>query len=313
MTMPNFLIIGAMKSGTTALYYYLRQHPDIYLNPKLKEPRFFCYEGLTLDFKGPADEFVYKTAVTNIEDYHKFFRNADAKRAVGEVSVEYLYVPHTVESICSRIPHARIIAILRNPVDRAYSNYLHWVREGFEPCTNFADALRREPERIRENWAPHWHYVQVGFYCAQLKRYYENFDRAQIRVYLYEDFQTDPVGLVQDIFRFLEVDDSFVPDTSLRHNVSGIPRIRALHVLLNNSHHPIKTLLKPFMPRELRLRLQVQLRNRNLRKPPPLQPALRRQLVEVYRDDILQLQGLLERDLSPWFQVKENEMDGIAG
>lgn len=306
MTLPNFLVIGAMKSGTTSLYYYLRQHPRIYLNPKLKEHRFFCYEGQATPFRGPGDEAGFRSAITNIEDYRACFDGVATESAVGEISAEYLYIPGTAECIQSYIAQAKLIAILRNPVDRAYSNYMYCLREGTESCANFAEALREEPARIRQKWGPSWHYIQGGLYHGQVKRYFDTFDRDQIRIYLYDDFEANPVSVVQDTFRFLGVDDSFVPDMSLRHNVSGIPRIRALNKLLDSPRHPIKTILRPFLPRKWRLMIRVRVGNMNLRRPPPLDPALRRQLFEVYREDILKLQDLLDRDLSLWLQVKEN-------
>jgi Sulfotransferase family len=313
VTMPNFLVIGAMKAGTTSLYYYLREHPQIYLNPTLKEMRFFCYEGQTLDFKGPGDQEEYRNAITSIDDYRAFFRGVAHQKAIGDISVEYLYVPRTVEHIRTYVPQAKLVAILRHPADRAYSNFLHCVREGTEPCADFGEALRREPARIRQNWAPGWHYIQVGFYYGQLKRYFDAFDRDQIRIYLYDDFQMNPASVAQDIFRFLEVDDSFVPDMSLRYNVSGIPRSRTLHMLLGSRCHPIKTVLRPFVPSRWRLTIRERVRHMNLHPPPPLYPALRRQLVEVYREDILNLQDLLGRDLTHWLQVKEDKPKGNFG
>lgn len=308
MTMPTFLVIGAMKCGTTSLYYYLRQHPQIYLHPSRKEAQFFCYEGNAPGFLGPGDDEVNRYIIQDIEAYRRLFEGATGQAAIGEVGTVYIYIPGSAERIHHYVPRVRLIAILRNPVHRVYSNFLHLVREQLEPCGDLAEALRREPQRIRERWSPHWHYVQAGFYHAQLKRYLDIFDRRQIRVYLYDDYQKNPIGLVQDIFRFLGVDDSFVPDMSLRHNVAGIPRIRGLHRLLD-SRHPIKKILRPFLSSERRLAIRERLRMLNLRKPPALAPELYRHLLETYREDILALQGLLDRDLSHWLTPGE---DGVA-
>jgi Sulfotransferase family len=304
MVMPNFLIIGAMKAGTTAVYHYLRQHPQVYMNPKLKEPRFFCYEGKTLQFGGPLSERVYSAIINNIEDYRAYFRGATDEAAIGEASVEYLYIPGTEKRIRAYLPDVKLIAILRHPVDRAYSSYNYLVREGLEKYD--------EPERIRQNWSPPWHYLQVGFYYPQVKRYFETFDREQVRIYLYDDFRANPGGVVADLFRFLGVDDSFVPNVSIRHNVSGIPHSRTLYNFLHGPH-PIKRALKPFFSPDVRFNMQEYVENFNLHPPPPLDPALRRQLVEVYREDILKLQDLLDRDLSRWLQAKEDKPKGNFG
>jgi hypothetical protein len=298
-----------MKCGTTALYYYLRQHPQIYLHPTRKEAQFFCYEGQAPRFAGPGDERVNAYAITTLDAYREMFAGAAGQPMVGEVGTVYIYVPGTAERIRRHVPEARLIAILRNPVERAYSNFVHLVREELEPCRELAEAVRREPERIRANWSPHWHYVQAGFYQEQVRRYLEVFDRRQIRFYLYDDYLADPVALVQDVFRFLGVDDRVVPDVSLRHNVGGIPRSPALHKLLDTPH-PVKRLLRPFLSSERRLALRERVRGLNLRRPPPLRPEMRQHLIALYRDDVRALGDLLGRDLSGWLDpTREAHVD----
>jgi hypothetical protein len=167
-----------------------------------------------------------------------------------------------------------------------------------EPLTDFARALDAEEERIKDNW---WigHYKSMGFYHEQLTRYYEFFEREQIQVYLYEDFNEDPVGTTQSIFRFLEVDDTFVPDTSRRLNVSSIPRSYALQALIKNPN-PLKSILQAVLPRGLRQQIAVNLHERNLKGAPPMDEEIRKELTEAYREDITKLEGLIGRDLSGW-------------
>lgn len=300
MTMPNFLIIGAAKSGTTALYHYLKQHPQVYMSP-MKEPHFFAFEGEKLDFQGPWDtqEQLNHVSITSLDTYRLQFQGVSNEVAIGEASALYLYIPRTPERIRYYIPDAKLIAILRNPVERAYSAYTFLTREGREPLTDFAQALREEKNRISHNWVPLYYYQQLGFYYAQLKRYFDAFEQDQIRVYLYEDLNMNSAGMLQDIFRFLNVDDSFIPDMDLKHNVSGIPKNKALNTFLR-TRYPIKSIFKPLLPERLRRRLIVSLQNLNLDKPPSLLPKLRKQLVEVYREDILNLQDLIQQDLSKW-------------
>jgi hypothetical protein len=293
MTMPNFLIIGAMKSGTTALYYYLEQHPEIYMSP-VKEPNFFSSQGQ----QNAVD------AVTNIEAYQHLFRGAADEKAIGEASHHYLYEPGAATEIRRYVPEAKLIAILRNPVDRAYSHFLHMVRSGTEPLDDFTQALQEKGEVGIHKERIFQDYIGRGLYYDQLKRYFGTFPREQVRVYLYEDLRDTPIRTVQDAFRFLKVDDSFVPDVSLRRNVSGRPKYKTLDALLR-SQGRIKHAAKIYLPARMRWRLSKafdDLKTRNLVESPPLRSEARQQLIRVYREDILRLQDLLHRDLSGWLE-----------
>jgi hypothetical protein len=298
MTMPNFLVIGAAKSGTTALHRYLKQHPRIFMSTP-KELRFFPFENQRPDFRGPGDAIDATTMITSIEDYRAHFAAAADYPARGEASPLYLYFPQAAERIRHHIPDAKLIAILRHPADRAYSQYMMKRRDGREPLS-FHEALAAEEQRIADGWSHHWHYRRRGFYAVQLKRYFDLFRREQLRVFLYEDYVTDPIGFMQDIFRFLDVDDTFVPDMSVRHNESKMPRSRALQVFLTEQRFA-KNLFKPLLPARWSRRIGDRLRRQNLTKP-PLPENLRRHLIEVYREDILELQGMLGRDLSHWLK-----------
>lgn len=300
MTLPNFLVIGAGKSGTSSLYRYLGQHPQIYMSP-LKEPRFFAFEGQKLDFRGPGDKEGLRSSVVDIESYRRLFDGVSGEKAIGEASPLYMYSPKVIERIEHYIPETKLIAILRDPAERAYSAFLHMVRDGREPLDDFAEALREEEARVKRNYAPGWRYKEGGFYYAQLSRYFERFGKEQIRVFLYEDLKTDPAVLLRDVFEFLGVDDGFVPNMSTRYNVSGVPRNKNWHTFLTKPN-PIKASMKPFVSARLRRRLKHGLKNRNLDEPPQLSPETRRQLIEVYREDVSRLQDLIQRDLSHWLE-----------
>ncbi len=298
MTMPNFLIIGAMKAGTTALYSYLEQHPQVYMSP-VKEPNFFAFESEKMDFQAPYDqEGINRDSITRIEAYRELFDGVTNEKAIGEASHWYLYSPKAPGRIRYHIPEAKLIAVLRNPVDRAYSQFLHFVRDGQEPITDFAQALQEEEQRISNNWA-FGRYASRGFYYAQLKRYFDTFDRDQIKVYLHEDLSADLMGVLRGTFGFLGVDETFVPEISVKPNVSGIPKSRALHTLFTRPTR-IKAVLKRRLPAGM-LRLASDVKDRNLAKP-QLTPEVRRQLIEVYREDISKLQDLIDRDLSGWLE-----------
>lgn len=293
MIMPNFLIIGAAKSGTTALHQYLQQHPQIYMTPN-KETNFFAFEGEEINFQGRGDEALKEFSITDLATYQAQFDRVKDELAIGEACPSYLYLPQAAINIKKYIPNTRLIVILRNPIERAYANFLHIVRDDREPYRDFALALQEEATRIANNWEWFWHYKQLGFYGKQLQRYYDLFPADRIKVYLYEDLKTKPIELLKDIFHFLEVDATFIPDMALRPNKSGMPKNQLMHQILTKPN-PLKTILKPLFPAELRQKIQHQ----NLSKP-LLSLAVERELRDLYRADILQCQNLLGRDLSNW-------------
>lgn len=296
--MPNFLIIGTAKAGTTALYQHLKQHPQIYMSP-VKEPAFFATEDEKLNVCSPSGKSSY--LFSSIEAYQELFRGASNEKAIGEASTVYLYSSKAAERIKRCIPDVKLIVILRNPVERAYAQFLHSCREGFEPLADFAQALQEEESRISNKWRTVFHYKQRGFYYLHLKRYLNIFEPSQIQIYLYEDFNANPDSVIQDVFSFLGVDDTFSPDLSLRYNVSGIPKNKALHALYRN--------LKSLLPKELlsQLRQSVvpqilfSLQSKNLIKQ-QLSDEVRKELTQVYREDTLKLQDLIQQDLSIWLK-----------
>ena len=302
MTLPNFLIIGAAKSGTTSLHFYLQQHPEIFMCPR-KDTFYFDFDGQEPDYSGPGDNEWYKDyAVTQRQDYEALFAGILTEKALGESCAGYLYDSKAPARIHRHIPHAKLIAVLRDPVERAYSSFLQQVRDGYETVTDFAEALDLEAERIRDNWRPIWHYKNRGFYFEQVERYLRLFGPSQLRFYLYEDLNREPDAMLTDIFRFLEVDEGFMPDVSVRHNVAGIPRSRALLKLVMTPN-PLKTLVKPLLPTRIRNSFRAAItENRASLRRPPVPKEIRRQLIAEHRPDTLRLQDLIQRDLSHWLQ-----------
>ena len=304
MTMPNFLVIGVAKAGTTSLYHYLRQHPQIFMSP-VKEPGFFTFLNNPPAFCGPGAENIRKRVIIQQGDYEALFHAVSEETALGEASAVYLSSYHpevTAENISRYIPHVRLIAILRQPADRAYSHFTFNRQLGIEPTSDFIQALAEEPTRICAGWRPGCRYRLNGFYYANIKPYFERFPREQIRVYLMEDWLNEPREFFRDLFGFLGVDDTFMPDTTRRHNVTYHPRSQLLEALLRK-RHPFKTLLRALLPQLWRDKMVSMIVSLNRTKPPPLDPELRRQLTEGYRDDILQLQDLIGRDLSHWLKT----------
>ncbi len=299
MTMPTFLIIGAAKSGTSALWKYLPQHPDIYMSPK-KEPHFFAYENAVPDANGPRDYTKY--AKTNLTAYQALFADVTTEKAIGEAATTSLYIPRAVERIKHYIPQAKFIAMLRQPADRAYSSFMHLIRDRREPVKDFREALKLEHGRIADHWGFMWHYTQMGFYYEQVRRFYDNFNREQVRIYLYDEFNTNPLCIIQDIYRFLEVNDDFIPDMSVRANMSGVQKSKITEGLITavfDRPNLLRFIFRKLLSEEKRWRFTTSVRNRNL-KQKTLSLNLRCELTQLFREDILRLQDLLDRDLSHW-------------
>jgi Sulfotransferase domain len=274
MPLPNFLIIGAAKGGTTSLHHYLRQHPQIYLTP-VKETNFFWTE---------ATEHGRKTVQT-LAEYERLFADANGARAVGEISPQYLNSATAAERIARDLPHVKLVVSLRHPADRAWSDYLGRVRILRERGT-FDDAIR--PGHTILEW---------GFYAPRLKRYYDRFPRQRIHVILYDDYAADPHGTLRSLFRFLDVDESVGVDTTTKHNPAAVPRSNVLNRIL----WPAVVAASSVTPKRWRgTGLLAKLMAKTYRKAPAFPPELRARLIDVYRDDILATQQLIGRDLSRW-------------
>jgi hypothetical protein len=301
VSMPNFLMIGAAKAGTSSLYAYLRQHPDVFLS-EVRECDFFALEGERPSFTGPGDGIAFRRYITTVDRYQKLFRRAAERRAVGESSDLYLYSPVSCERIRRYLPDVKLIVVLRNPVDRAYSQYKHLVRDGREPLATFEQALAAEESRIASGWHPIWHLKARGFYSAQLAGYLDVFPRDRIAVHLYDDFVAEPRRVLRALYEFLDVDPGFAPDMSLRYNVSGSPRSRLLHAFLARPL-AVKDAVKPLLPAPVRHRLRAKLMNRNIVPDrSSISRDTRQALVALYREDILRLQALINRDLCHWLE-----------
>lgn len=296
---PNFLIAGAAKAGTTSLYEYLRQHPEVFMptDPKRKEPHFFVHN---------------KTAAfQDLSEYLTLFQSARGKKAIGEASTGYLYSPESARWIRSVLGRIKIIILLRNPAKRAFSLWANMVRDGFEDATTFEEALRREPDRLRSpdfedqclQTAGVYAYFGSGLYSSQVERYFDTFGPENVCVHLFEDIVKDPARICRDVFRFLEVDDAFEPKIAIHNQGGAVPRFiplqyRLQSVALGRAWMPYLSLV----PRRRRGALIRKLERWNIRIGPAasLSKPLYRELMDRYQPDIERLEQLLGRDLSIW-------------
>ena len=289
--LPTFLVIGAAKAGTTALYWYFAEHPEVFMS-RVKETNFFAYG---LDQQGRllyGDPDIHHFPVKTLAAYEALFEESGGAAAVGEVSPLYLETPQAAARIRARLPEARIICCIRHPVDRAYSDYLMYLRNRgrrFDPERELNDAAA---------WArPDSHWMQIGRYYPQLARYYQSFPGDQLLVFPYDDLRKNTVGTTQQLYRFVGVDSTFVPDLETPHNVGGMPASRLLERVV--THRAIKSAIEPWIPRRA-VNWVRQLRTRNMRQPPGLPPELRRELTSYFRDDVEKTSELIGRDLSRW-------------
>ena len=297
MTMPDFMIIGAPRTGSTSLYHYLNQHPNLFLCTP-KEPMFFTFEG------GKSD-LPWLTATNNVTTgsaYQALFRPAVGGQLTGEASTLYLYSPGAPARIKACLPDVKLIALLRQPVDRAYSHFcmrLNWAVESEFDFTKVMFADRKQYDGD-ESEAYRFPYRQISMYYAQLKRYFDWFQAQQIRIYLYEDYQTEPALVLEDIFNFLGVNASFKPDMTIRHHrYPSLPKSYHWQTFLSG-RYGLKQLGKRFFPARFRSFVGTYLRWMSSRPRPMLSDEQRQLLTQLYRVDILKLQNLLERDLTAW-------------
>ena len=265
-----------------------------------KEPMFFALENQRVDFRGPGDaQEINAKSVTKIGPYEALFDAAGCERAIGEASALYLYSEVAAANIQRQIPNVKLIAMLRDPVERAYSSFLYMIREGREPLHDFEEALAAEEKRIKDNWEHIWHYRQMGFYYGQHRRYYDSFDHSQIKVILSEDLDKNPNGVMLDLLEFLDVDVTQLPDVSVKYNQGGMPRGQLLNRILTRPSW-FKRMLKPLLPRSVH-NLYLRVKHGNLERPEISEKA-RQSLREAYRNDIEKLQKLIGRDLSAWLK-----------
>ena len=276
MTLPNFLIIGAPKAGTTSLYRYLCQHPDVFMSP-VKEARYYWREGVAQG----------RVHIHTREAYERLFDGATSERAIGEASPQYLNSLTAPERIAADLPEAKLIVSLRNPAERAYSSYLGWLR-GAEERRSADEALR-----------PGSYYFDTSLYHAALSRYFARFARERVKVILFDDLTANPRAVVRDLLEFLEVDPAFEIDTATRHNRATAPRSIILNEVIYRSGRAIHGIL-PARIRNTGLTARVQ--RFFLRSPAPLPASIRQRLIEQFRDDVGETSALIGRDLSSWLQ-----------
>lgn len=300
MALPDFFLVGTPKAGTTALHAALARHPLLYMSP-VKEPKYFlCDAARPAGQAGPGDAHSAREWVWRRRDYEALFDDAPAGTLRGESTPLYLHDRAAHLRIRRAVPHAKLVAVLRDPVDRAHSNWMHLWSDGLEPIGDFVAACDAEDERIAAGYAPFWHYRSVGRYGEQLEHLYRVFDPAQVHVLRYRQLVDEPVATLAAIGAFLGVDGLHEAPRAenSRPYVADSGRTRALGRVIR-AGAAAGALLPPQAWRAASRPLVAALQRNGSRRP-VLSPAERRAVLAPLVDDIRLLERVTGRSFADW-------------
>jgi hypothetical protein len=304
MSLPDFLIAGVPKAGTTALHAALTGHPDLYLSP-VKEPKFFLSDGPPPTVGGPGDVQTYQEHIWQRPAYGKLFEAAPAGALKGEATPFYLYDLESHDRIQALIPDVKLIILLRDPVDRAHSNWTHLWVAGLEEEADFLAACHAEESRKQRHWADFWHYIGLGLYGRQLQHLYRRFSRDQVLLLRYRDLKDDPAQTLDRVCSFLGVRTGIltaIPKENVnRHYVedNGVNRVlRGLLRAGGNVGHRF--------PVPLRLAARgplLTLLHRTKGSRPVTTPEERAALLPYFTEDIALLQDVTGERYDDWLSL----------
>ena len=292
MARPNFFVVGAPKAATTALYHALREHDDVFL-PEVKEPHLYAY----LADRSVAGH-LYPDEATARRRYAELYAAADGESAIGDSSTTNLVVAGAAEAIAADVPDARIVAILRQPVDRAFAHWSHFRAAGGEPIADFAEAVRQEAPRRKAGFPFTYRYLDWGRYSTQLPAFLERFGRDRVLLHLYDDLCTDPDAVVRATLRFLELDDARGAPRVERHNEMPVPRFPRVQRAVEGRGRAGRV-VRRVVPPGPRQAAADWTRHRLVRKL-VLDAALRAELTQGFAEELGRLEQLIDRDLSAW-------------
>ena len=305
MTLPNFLIFGVQKAGTISVYNYLKQHPQVYTSP-IKETEFLSRESarrpeLLTDEEKTGLTKGGRQKIVTIDRYKALFEAAGEAIALGEASPNYLFAhEQAVPNIQTYLPNVKLIAILRNPVERAYSDYLMSLRQVVGNHKPLAEQIETSGQTS--------YTLLKGLYYKGTKHFLDAFGPEQVKIFLFDDLRQNSAELMRELYEFIGVDSSFTANTQKKSQTAEVPKNSTINRLLR-TQNPIRAgaarVLRAIVSEENRQKLRSQLisANSQSKEELPLTNDERRLLEDYYRKDILQLQELLGRDLSHWFKA----------
>lgn len=307
---PTFFVVGAAKAGTTALYHYLRLHPDVFMCP-IKEPQHFSTDirfenysafqqkmhtrlNIAEYLKQPMLRDVHIDWVVGWENYLELFRDATTETAIGEISNAYLYSRVAAKNIAEKCPGARIIMILRDPIERAFSHHKMFLWGGFETERNFLRAVEKDFNCVSKGWGVSWLYIELGLYYEQVKRFTNMFAREQILIFSYDNWRRDNQRVLNRMFSFLGVETMSL-SLQTQNAPKLTPRLPLLQLAIEITH--LRYLQRRVLPEKLRAALKT-LWYSKAEKGPTSDD--RKHLLPYFADDIDKLERLTGMDLSSW-------------
>lgn len=287
--LPNALVIGGKRSGSTSLHHYLKQHSDIFL-PQQKELHYFSYPHLTERTNGPGDLASLASLCASREEYEAHYAHVGAEKIVAEVSPSYLYFSQVSERIFAELGQVKIIVLLRNPIEKAFSQYMHLGLRNRETL-QFYDALMAEEQRRASGWNDMWCYAESCLYAERIKIYLSVFGTENVKFILSEQLFSSAQTTMCDLYTFLNVDAEFQPNTSTAHGRSGVPRTKWMVDLLTQSSMP-KTIVKAMIPAKIRFFLRHTLWDLNVKKK-EIDEQSRTYLTTYFQNDIMEVEAII--------------------
>ena len=286
----DFFIVGAPKSGTTSLYHYFNEHPEIEMSTK-KEPDYFSDKAIH-----QQGMYYGEQRIDTLEKYKALFPYDATDKKLGEASVSYLFYPNVASDIYKYNPDAKIIIMLRNPADRAFSHYLMDYRLGLV-SDSFEDIVTKQSSSAKAKLF-YQQYIEVSAYAQQIKKYFEVFDAANILVIEYGDFKKDVQGIVKKGYAFLEVDDAFVADVNKKHNTYTMSKNEAIRKVYSLVY--LRKLFNVLLPKSMTKKIRALFFKTD--KKPILSKHTRIQLISLFKNDIAELEEILSTDFSRWIK-----------
>lgn len=289
--LPDLIIGGASKSGTTALFDMLRQRPEFFL-PDKKELHFFSYPSLNKLTSGPGDAHVMAEIPATYAKYLAYFTSKKAGQVAVDVSPSYLFHSSSADEIAARLPEVRVVFILRRPEDKVFSQYVHLLGEGRETLS-FEDALAIEPERKRTGYSDMWLYRESGYYADGIVYFQNKLGHERVKVFLFDDLRENPSAVLREICLFVGLDGTQKFQTSNESNVSGRPKSLLLAKLI--APNKLTHLLRRVLPTTLGGAVRRLIRSVNTGSKPMMEPETRAALKREFDADIERVEQLIGR------------------
>jgi hypothetical protein len=304
---PDFIIIGAPKAGTTALHSALALHPEVFTSDP-KEPKYWlCGDAPPPHWTGPGDAHSQQEWVWRRRDYDALFTPAREHQVRGESTPFYLWSYPAHRRIAEHLPGVKLVAVVRDPIDRAYSNWMHLWMDGLEPSDDIVEAVRREPQRVDAGWAPFWHYQGLGMYGRQVADLLDHFPREQVLLLRYRDMVDAPTSTLNRVCGFLGVPPAAIreiPRDNARPFVRNGVRAKALGPLIRTGA-TIGQFMPPKVWRSASKPLVGQLHRGGKSNRPRLTPAQRDALLEPHMPDIELLERVTGEPYDDWKSYRD--------